>query len=252
MGDCRDLEPLLTPFVDGEAGAAERTTVDAHLRSCRRCRDHVARERAIREAFGSCRDSFHVAASADLRRRCESARAPARPAPLATRRSWVPLSMAATLVLAVAGVLLYGLNGGTEALAAQLAVDHVKCFEFSKQPTVIPDAKALSREWSAKRGWAIKIPEATPLEGLELLEIRRCISTEGQTAHVMYRWRGHPLSLYVLNSQAARVGPNPQVVDKLGQEEIIWAKGGRTYAIVTRGHPPDIERVTHHVRALAE
>ena len=66
--------------------------------------------------------------------------------------------MAATLVLAVAGVFVYGLNGGTEALAAQLAVDHVKCFEFSKQPTVMPDAKALSREWSAKRGWAIKIP----------------------------------------------------------------------------------------------
>jgi anti-sigma factor RsiW len=254
MSDCREFEPLLTPFVDGEAGAAERAAVDAHLRSCPHCRDLVASERAIRDAFASCRASFHAHASDGLRRRCEAARAAssAPPVDAIRRRSWVPLSMAATLVLAVAGVFLYGLNGGTEALAAQLAVDHVKCFEFSKQPTVLPDATTLSREWSAARGWTIKIPATTELEGLELLEMRRCISTQGQTAHLMYRWRGQPLSVYVLNSHAARVGPDPQIVDQLGQEEIIWSKGGRTYAIVTRGHPPDLERVAQYVRAAAE
>ena len=41
----------------------------------------------------------------------------------------MPLSLAATLVLAVAGVFVFGLNNRVEALAASLAVDHVKCFK---------------------------------------------------------------------------------------------------------------------------
>ena len=92
----------------------------------------------------------------------------------------------------------------------------------------------------------------TPGEQLELLGIRRCLSTEGLTAHLMYKWRGQPLSVYVLNSKHPRVGPVPQLVERLGQEEIIWSKGDRTYAIVTRGHPSDIEHVALYVQRSAE
>jgi len=160
--------------------------------------------------------------------------------------------MAATLVLALSGVFLYGLKGGTQALAAQLAVDHVKCFEFAPNPTVLPNAAALSREWSTVRGWTIKVPESTPVEHLELLGMRRCISTEGLTAHLMYKWRGQPLSVYVLNSQHPRIGAMPQIVERLGQEAIMWSKGGRTYAVVTRGRPSEIEEVAKYVQTTAE
>jgi len=162
------------------------------------------------------------------------------------------MSMVATLVLAVAGVFLYGLKGGAEALAAQLAVDHVKCFEFASPPTLIPDAKALSREWAEARGWTVKVPESEPVEQLELLGIRRCISTEGLTAHVMYKWRGQPLSVYVLNSEHPRVGPVPRLIEQFGQEAMIWSKGGRTYAVVTRGRPSDIEHVANYVQRSAQ
>ena len=168
------------------------------------------------------------------------------------QKDWVPLSMVATLVLAVAGVFVYGLKGGTEALAAQLAVDHVKCFEFAAPPTIIPDAKSLGREWAESRGWTVKVPESEANEQLELLGIRRCISTEGLTAHLMYKWRGQPLSVYILNSGHPRVGPVPRLVERLGQEEIIWSKGGRTYAVVARGRPSEIEHVALYVQRSAE
>jgi hypothetical protein len=98
----------------------------------------------------------------------------------------------------------------------------------------------------------VKVPESEPGEQLELLGVRRCISTEGQTAHVMYRWRGQPLSVYVMNSEHPRVGPVPRLVERFGQEEIIWSKGGRTYAIVTRGRPSEIEHVALYVQRSAE
>ena len=160
--------------------------------------------------------------------------------------------MVATLALAVAGVFLWGLGGSVEALGTQLAADHVKCFEFASPATIIPDARSLGREWAQARGWAVKVPESAAAEQLELLGIRRCISSEGRTAHIMYKWRGQPLSVYVLNSQHPRVGPSPQLVERLGQEEIIWSKGDRTYAVVTRGHPSDIEHVALYVQRSAE
>ncbi len=96
------------------------------------------------------------------------------------------------------------------------------------------------------------MPESEPVEQLELLEVRRCISTQGTTAHVMYKWRGQPLSVYVLNSSHPRVGAAPQHVERFGQEELIWSKGGRTYAIVTRGRPADLEHVARYVQRTAQ
>ena len=103
---------------------------------------------------------------------------------------------------------------------------------------IIPDAKLLSREWAEARGWAVKVPESEPVEQLELLGIRRCISTEGTTAHLMYKWRGQPLSVYVLNSEDPRVELDPAVggAFRSGRVDLVeeaaaptrsWRGGGR-------------------------
>lgn len=254
MAECRDLEPLFAAYVDGEAGHADCAALEAHFRSCPPCRARVATERVVRDAVVTERSRLRACASPELRRRCEAcqpSKAGVAPGVFAHRR-WVPLSMVATLVLAIAGVFFYGLNAGPGALAAQLAADHVKCFEFASPPTILPDAKTLGTEWARDRGWAVKVPESEPSEQLELLGIKRCISTQGLTAHLMYKWRGQPLSVYVLNSGHARIGPVPKLVERLGQEEIIWSKGGRTYAVVARGRPADIEHVVWYVQRSAE
>ena len=260
MAECRDLESLFAAYVDGEAAPVDCAALDAHFRSCPACRDRVAGERIVREAVVARRETLRGCASGELRRRCEARRSgvvsqPGAASPgqgVFSSKTWVPLSMVATLALAVAGVFLFGLKDGVEALGTQLAADHVKCFEFASQPTVLPDAKLLSRQWAQDFGWTVRVPASEPVEQLELLSIRRCISSEGFTAHVMYRWRGQPFSVYVLNSAYPRVGPVPQLVERLGQEEIIWSKGGRTYAVVARGRRSDIEHVALYVQRSAE
>ena len=181
------------------------------------------------------------------RRRGASARRAGRVALLGVAR-WVPLSMAATLVLAVAGVFLYGLQGGVEALAAQLAVDHVKCFEFAPQPTVLPDARALGREWAAARGWTIKVPD------------ERAARAARVARHApLHLDRGHHRARDVPMARPAAVGVRAEQraparrrrhrssSTSSGQEAIIWSKGGRTYAVVARGRPADIEQVARYV-----
>jgi anti-sigma factor RsiW len=259
MTDCRELESLFATYVDGEAPAGDCAAIDAHLRECPSCRGRIAEERVVREALISCRDSFRCAAPVSLRRRC-SAERPEAPGTSAPRTGgwtrawtrWVPLSMAATILLAVAGVFLYGLRGGAGALAAQLAADHVKCFEFAPLPTVRPDGRTLGREWAAARGWELKVPESTTAEELELVGLRRCISTQGLTAHVMYRWRGQPLSVYVLRNARSSVGPVPRLVERFGQEAIMWSKNDRTYAVVAKGRRSEVEHVARYVQTTAE
>jgi anti-sigma factor RsiW len=260
MADCSNLEPLFTPYVDGEASDADRAAIDAHVRACSPCRDRLLAERAARDAIVTCRDNLRCHASSELKKRCEATRTvhapPARPAAsgrtMLRRVAWVPVSLAATLLLAVGGVFLYGLRGGSEALAAQLVADHVKCFEFSPEPTILPDPRAMARDWLALRGWVLQVPESASAEHLQFMGLRRCLSTEGLTAHIMYKWNGQPLSVFVLNSDRKHIGPVPHLVERFGQEAIMWSRGGRTYAVVARGRPTDVEHVAKYVQNTAE
>jgi anti-sigma factor RsiW len=44
MSKCTSIDPLVTPYVDGELPAAERTLVDEHLHRCPPCLSRVAAE----------------------------------------------------------------------------------------------------------------------------------------------------------------------------------------------------------------
>jgi anti-sigma factor RsiW len=95
------------------------------------------------------------------------------------------------------------------------------------------------------------VPSSAPDRQLVLLDVRRCLSSDGLTAHMLYRWRGQPLSVYVLNS--ARVQNfEVRTVDKLGEEEVMWSRGGRTYAVVGRGRRADLEQFAKYVQQVIQ
>jgi hypothetical protein len=56
MMTCRDLDRLITPFIDDECGAAERAGILAHLQRCDDCRTRV-------EAESTARHLLHAHAS---------------------------------------------------------------------------------------------------------------------------------------------------------------------------------------------
>src|SRR5260221_1019049 len=86
MRSCQDLDPLVTPFIDGELPDTDRRAVDDHLRVCAPCHSRVAAEQAVQELLRQRRaDLCGALAPGALRTRCcESAReaaAPQHPAP---------------------------------------------------------------------------------------------------------------------------------------------------------------------------
>jgi hypothetical protein len=160
---------------------------------------------------------------------------------------WLPLSLAATLVLAIGGVFLLGINSGVEALATGLALDHAKCFQFRGDATPLADAHLVERKWEREHGWAILVPPSTDQEQLQLLTVRRCLSTDGRVAHAMYLWHGEPLSVFVLPHE---VTPE-RLLDPMGHETAIWSANGRTYAVLATGHPTDFTHIVNYVKTHA-
>jgi anti-sigma factor RsiW len=254
MSKCQDLEPLFASYVDGDARSTDRAAVEAHLERCPPCRARLAEERTAHDVLTARRSGLRVCASAHLRARCaaHAARGTGRAVfhPAAIARRWLPLSLAATLLLAVAGAFVYGLNDSVEALATQLTLDHVRCFQFAPERLQHTDASAAGRQWLAAQGWTLQVPPGSTATELELLGVRRCFMSGGRIAHVMYKWHGEPLSVFVL-PRTVRPGKIDEIAESFGHEAMIWSDGQRTYVVLARGRPADLEPVVQYVRAYA-
>src|SRR3989442_10186700 len=134
MPSCSSIDPLVTPYIDGELSQAERDAMDQHLRACPPCRSRVNAEHAVQQLLGMRQAALsQQPAPPRLVERCARARAEMR---RAARSSWrarlVPLAAAATLVLVVGGAFLYELTARSpRVMAAGLTADHLKCFALN-------------------------------------------------------------------------------------------------------------------------
>ncbi|MEO5894226.1 MAG: hypothetical protein ABIS06_00815, partial [Vicinamibacterales bacterium] len=159
---------------------------------------------------------------------------------------WAPLSVAATLLLAVAAVFTLGLNNKVQALAIQMTLDHVKCSRFARPSTSL-DAASAGQQWAATYGWPLRVPASSASTGLELRAVRRCAVTDGRVAHLIYEWQGQPLSLYVLPEKV--VDEPEQVVERFAHESVVWSQNGRTYVVLAHAPRQDLDGVVRYVKA---
>lgn len=279
MHNCRDLDSLVTPFVDGELPDADRQAVDDHLRVCAPCHSRVAAERAVHDLLAARRDQLCAdAAPGTLRARCcEGAReaatprhaapgtstlrtsaprtapgtpAPGTSAPFSPRRTFIsratPWALAASLVLVVGGAFLYqATEASSRVLAAELTADHVKCFAMNSALGTHHTAPAVEASMLSGFGWNMHLPEEPSRAGLELVGSRPCLYGEGKVAHIMYRHQGQPVSLFMLPRSAR----TEELVDVLGHEAAIWCAGNRTFVLVSSEPRREVERMASFVQA---
>jgi anti-sigma factor (TIGR02949 family) len=235
MPSCREIDPLVTPYVDGEATADERAVLFAHLSACPPCRERAEAEAAARDALRS--GVWRPCAPEQLRRRCRLAATPM--GRMISTHSISSLSMVAALVIVGGGVSVYGLTRFSPAvLAAQLTLDHAKCFAIHSSRDPI-DAKSAADQFEHAHGWRLRLPQTPPADGLELVGVRQCFCGEGPAVHVMYRYQGQPLSLYVLHDT---IRP-PASTEAFGHDAVMWSKDGSTYVLLGTESTPVLEHL---------
>lgn len=229
---CEAIEPLLAPYTEPDSAAlmdaADQARVAAHLEACEPCRRTAGCCRAAQAALRSNAGALSAEAPGLLAARCRAVAARASAPRRATR--WVGWSA----VGATAAVILFIFMAPTQAVATQLAMDHMKCAKFSGS-AYRGAPEYLEYIWRDRRQQDIVIPDGDAAQGLRLVGLRRCVSTEGNMAHVMYERGGTPLSLFVLGDgdDAGAAGHDAEVAT-IGHKALLWTSGAATYVLVGR------------------
>ena len=247
MSDCRQIESQLPPFVDGVADLRTREAVQAHLAECAACRNRVTMERTVKTVLRARAAELTELAPPGLRTRVVAA-LQARDAG-ERRVSWgmriSACAAAAVLLLLVAGALELVTPKSDVLYAAQLAIDHVRCFVVelaSKEPA---DARALQHTLAEHYGWAVPVPASTRDAGLTLVAARRCPFWIGEHAHLLYRSGDREVSLYVTPGGQPRAGQ----LHVLGHSEQLWNSGGNLYTLVADDlEPAELQKVTAYLQ----
>ena len=243
MPTCREIESLITAFVDGEAASRERTVVLEHLRACAACRGRAAAEDAGRRILRACVPALHVEAPPALRARCQP------PPPTPRLFAWpvirtMPMWATAALVLVGLAGIFSATARGSKVLAAELALDHVKCFALFENTSGPGDPATIAGRMKAAYGWTVAVPATSRALGLRLVGGRRCFSTDGRVAHILYRHAGCPLSLFIVPG-TTRAAEHLTVI---GHEAVVWSRRGMTYVVLARESRAEVARVASYIQ----
>lgn len=240
MRKCSEIDPLVTPYVDGEVTAADGVDVTTHLDACPPCRRHAGSERAVRALVQDRAPTLATPAPARLRASCRTA-----VSGVATRRARWPLALAATLVLAVTAAAGYGALRPSVAVAAQLTADHLKCFALFDGPAGVSpaDVRDALRQ---RHGWDIAIPDQELAGDLALVGGRHCVYLDGSVAHLLYKRGTLPVSVFVLPPGESL---HDSRVDVLGYAAASFERGGRTWVVLAHERPAEVDRLARQLDA---
>ncbi|MCC7242736.1 MAG: zf-HC2 domain-containing protein [Acidobacteria bacterium] len=229
---CSDIQPQLAAYADGELPPALQGLIEAHLDGCAGCRHEAAVQATMRQALAAHGSELSVAAPPWLRTRIATQIAPEGPAAggVGWRTRLSAVAAAAIVVLAIGAVALPVVTSrSTVVLAAQLALDHLKCFTIDGHETgktlTVADAES---ELRAEYGWSLTVPPTAGAFDARLVAVRRCLYGDGRAAHLLYRLNGSPVSLFILPGLER---PSEELA-LLGQAELVWTAEGRTYMLV--------------------
>jgi anti-sigma factor RsiW len=230
--NCDEMDLLLAAYVDGVAEADDRRFVEAHLSECAACREDVARQRAVRRLLTAQGRTVSDVAPPGLEIRIAARLAAERPP--AVVGGWgvrvSAFAAAALVVLAAGAVLLPAVTSrSTVVLAAQLALDHLKCFVLEPhdhgETVTVADAEA---ELKTDYGWDLAVPATGGTPDGRLVAVRRCLYGDGRAAHILYLVGGDAVSLFILPGLER---PTEELT-LLGQDSVVWNRDGRTYMLV--------------------
>jgi anti-sigma factor RsiW len=253
MVSCHDMDRLLTAYLDGEVPGTERRGIEEHLAACVPCGRRAKAEGTARRVLMVRALSLSPPAPAGLRDRCAAfAPRPARARSWAVRGWWaIPgwrrtsLASASLAALLFATVLTYGVfSHSPTLLAAELTLDHLKCFALFEPHATDADPTAVAAQLQRDYGWQLRVPGSLAAERLTLLGARRCLSTDGRVAHVLYRHAGRPVSLFMM----PRTSRPEARVDMAGRVATIWSHGATTYVLLGDEGERELRPVAEYFR----
>lgn len=256
---CSEVQNLLPSYVDGLA-SSKKASIAEHLETCGACRELAHAQSVARVVLKARAAQLAPMAPPGLRTRIIANLPPVQETAspkqgeggvLAWTGRLTAFAAAVMVVLTIGAVLVpVATVRSTAVLAAQLALDHLKCFtidgDADGEPIPAAQAEAtLKQEFD----FTVSVPASLGAENLELMAVRRCLYGDGRAAHVMYRLNGEPMSLFII---PGLVRPAAEL-SLFGHEQVVWTAGDRTYMLIARATTRDhLARVASYLQNEAK
>lgn len=231
MASCEDVDQLLTPYLDDEVEAEQGRAVAGHLQACPSCARRAAVEATARRVVMVKAAGLAARAPESLRRRCGAlaVKPPARQRWVGAGWRLAGLAAASLVVIGLSGAIAYGvLTHSPTALVVGLTLDHLKCFALLEAGGEQADPAAVRSQLRADYGRTLPVPASLPRERLTLVGARRCFSTDGKVAHLLYRHDGHAVSLFMVPGSSREAGR----IRVAGHVARIWSHDATTYVLL--------------------
>jgi mycothiol system anti-sigma-R factor len=237
--DCRELDSLMFPYLDGELVDGDRVRVEAHLAECESCRKRTDQEHAMLLFVRS------------------RAKAQSMPAPEALRARLVDglhheersrqLRTLGKLTAAAAGLALCSVAAHhsyrsfqRQRFVEDAASRHARAFPLEVQK---PSAEQVAEWFDGKVDQRVHVP-AFPnavLQGARLINVR-----DHQGVLVRFVAAGtHTMSLFEYGDKAGDVEADatPEVGNSNGYNVVTWRNGDLVYHLVTDLDEEDIRQM---------
>jgi anti-sigma factor (TIGR02949 family) len=238
---CREFEPWLQAFVDGELDVETMTAAQAHVSSCPECHGRVDGERRFRALL---RQQPQDIAPPELRARLLGLTRLKRRR--AAMRLWLGIpGAAAALVLVVAILMTRGLaSGPTSPRIVDTLVDkHLAYAQIEGPAEFISSEPGAVAAWLRDRvGMHVPVPDYSHA-GIRLVGARISEADEQKLAYLFYE-KGHMLmSVFMLPDSAQAQTLGGKIVNYRGQEYVTrerkslrtvsWRDGQAVFSLIS-------------------
>ena len=226
--NCREAEPLLHPYLDGELDLGASLRVEEHLAECEVCsRQYAAFQELRREIAGA---ELRFAPRRGLERRVLSAR---RRAVADFQPGWRYSGMAAVAASLLLAVLFFGPRfGGREDAADREVLDsHIRSLMAAHLVDVPSSDHHTVKPWfQGKLSFSPDVPDLSS-HGFVLSGGRLDVFRRAPVAALVYKRRDHVINVFVVPANAADAPPRATTLQ--GYNLVRWTKAGMMYWAVS-------------------
>ncbi len=227
---CELWRDQITAYVDGELAASHDDEVSRHLQSCGECTLYAASEIHLKRGVGHLATQHQP--SPELRANVLRAIG-AEPKPSSWFKLWVPLGVAAAVLLA-ASSLFFVARGGRQDVAREIADLHLSTISSANPVDVISTDQHTVKPWFAgKIPFTFNLPELAN-SPFTLLGGRVVYLHETPAALLLFQYKKHFVTVLIGPARVLGSGSGEQSLPN-GFHEVRWTRNG--YAYVTTGDP---------------
>jgi anti-sigma factor RsiW len=267
--DHDQAQALVAAYLDQELGVAETLAFERHLEDCADCRADYAQQQAASRQVRAA--DLYATAPASLAHRIEAALAlhasdtPATPpargradtaprGPVRWLRSGWNWAGAGALAAGIATLCLslnlyLALPSAQDRLAGEIVDSHIRSLQADHLEDVVSTDKHTVKPWfNGRLDFAPPVVDAAA-QGYPLIGGRLDVLDGHPVAVMVYRYKLHPINLYVWPTTAADTPP--QTLELRGYRLTHWNAHGMRYWAVTDAGPAEMQGFLAALKAAA-